>query len=128
MNIPCIISVNVSLDFAEEIFSAESIREIAAWGEIRIVNSQSETIAEHVMNGGKLFIVTKNGKLHQFPVSKLQKGVQLWLAIPTNAAKILAWDAENERFCLETEIITPEDADEILQYALFGKIIYGKGN
>lgn len=128
MNIPCTINVNVSLDFAEEIFSAESVREIAAWGEIRVVNPQSKTIAEHVMNGGTLFITTKNGKLHLFPASKLQKGIRAWLAIPTNAAKILAWDAENERFCLETEIITPEDADEILQYALFGKITYRKGN
>lgn len=128
MNIPCTINVNISLDFAEEIFSAESVREIAAWGEIRVAKPQSGTIAEHVMNGGTLFITAKNGKLRLFSASKLQRGIRSWLSVPTNAAKILAWDAENEQFCLPTEIITPKDADEILQYALFGKITYGKGN
>ena len=82
---------------------------------------KGNTIGTHLLNGGQVYVYEKNGKYHQLTVQKLQNGFQLWFQNYSAHFNSMTLFSEN-RIMLNQREMVQEDADEIIQYAIFGKI------
>lgn len=71
--------------------------------------------------GGDLEIGV-DGEIHTLTSDKLEKGLQEW--IYRNAIQV-GYDGARRDTALDLGNIDADDADQIVQFALFGKLVYG---
>lgn len=84
---------------------------------------KGETIGEHLVNGGQVYIYEEDGKFHQLTAAKFAKGIQRWLhEIPEYFNEILKSDGANT--FVDLTALTEEDKDVIIQCAIFGKMVH----
>ena len=126
-------SINVTVSFSvaiseldiSGILSKETI-ETSSWlKEIKPMGRlKGNSVGEHLINGGQVFVYDTDGKFWQLNLAKFQKGIAKF--IQENGEyfdKITVVDAEGN-ILFDLGGITDEGCDTIIQYAIFGKLNY----
>ena len=82
-----------------------------------------EYASEQISRGGRLFIKEEDGDKYVLDKEKFLKGLEMYE--PSIERGELVYDSRSMKFSLDTGMIDGEAADSIIQYALFGEIVYG---
>lgn len=78
---------------------------------------------EQISRGGSLMLYdVDSSDKWEMTLDKFKHGLQLYLSEHTEAID----DNEFGMYCLDTSYIDAYEADEILQYALFGEVVFSK--
>lgn len=86
-------------------------------------SAKGNSIGQHLLNGGQVFLYENSGKYHQITIQKLQSGIQKWLLDFPRYFSDLIIDKGDATY-LNVEEIAIADTNMILQYAIYGKIVY----
>ena len=87
--------------------------------------------SDQISRGGKITIWVsepfddKDTKKCELTKPKFMKGLKMYLENPNAPYNILTYDEETNKPIVDTAEVDADVADMILQYALFGEIIYG---
>lgn len=89
-------------------------------GSVEVIGEyRGEYAHEQISRGGKLkFYDAEDGQVYALDMAAFQQGFQMWMA-RTNCLPLM--DEEH----IDTGSIDACDADYIVQYALFGEVVYG---
>lgn len=88
-----------------------------------------EDTCEHLANGGTVKIrlrepIDDSGKTcYEMDREMLLKGIKMWMSLSEDAPAALFHNGV--RYELDTGDVDGESADEIIQYALFGELVFG---
>ena len=91
--------------------------------------SLGDNAEEHVANGGSVIVVIdepiEDGGPVEFPIDKFTvlKGVEKYLAEGNRPYNIL--EVDSGEFVLDCGMIDADVSDMIIQYGLFGEIVFG---
>ncbi|BAQ90817.1 hypothetical protein [uncultured Mediterranean phage uvMED] len=98
-------------------------------GDLELINNGAVEIEyeyEHVGYGGKLevHVQANNNTAMILDLENFQSGLQKWMDKNPNSVEV-HHDYRNKYTTLDIGNIDAGDADCIVQYALFGKLVYG---
>lgn len=85
-----------------------------------------EYASDQISRGGtlKLYDLEDKDEVFELTKEKFLQGVRLFLGTPSNFGRVVNLDS-SDKFCIDCCEIDAEDADVIVQYALFGEVVYG---
>lgn len=93
---------------------------VLAWcGSVELEDPLGDYVSEHVARGGEATIITVDGDKVYLNAAKLVHGLHQWF-LEGYDTKGVVNDGE-----IDTSEIDGETADAILQYAVFGELVYG---
>ncbi len=110
--------IQVNINLAEETIDDIMVTALegginywAVSAKIKNNNAKGAKYASHcVSKGGKLIIKTDEGTEHELGLKELKKGIQLFI---------------EDRNSIDFENLDAIDADCIVQFSIFGEIVYG---
>lgn len=81
--------------------------------------------SDQISRGGTLkFYDSESDEVYELNKDKFLNGLRLFLNTPTTFGRVMYFNG-NDEFCLDCSEVDGSDADEIVQYALFGEVVYG---
>lgn len=82
-----------------------------------------EYMSEQISRGGKLIIYDRESEdKYELDLEKFKKGVMMWVANPVGCNCLEQVDGKLRFDCCNADAVV---CDAIIQYALFGDVIYG---
>ena len=119
-------NVLVEAETITKFFDSERIKsEITHWcKDIKTMgSSKGDSIGQHMLNGGQVYVYENSGKFHQLTTQKLQRGIQRWLQDLPDYFSSMVKDYGN-CIAIDSDSIEAADTNMILQYAIYGKIVH----
>lgn len=121
------INVNVTDQDIDDILSAAFDGATTYWcRKVEVVGDYlGDYASDQISRGGTLkFYDSENDEVYELTKDKFLNGLRLFLNTPTTFGRVVYFNSQDE-FCLECGEIDGADADDIVQYALFGEVVYG---
>lgn len=121
------INVNVTDQDIDDILSAAFDGATTYWcRKFEVVgNYLGDYASDQISRGGTLkFYDSESDEVYELTKDKFLNGLKLFLNTPTTFGRVVYFNSQDE-FCLECGEIDGADADDIVQYALFGEVVYG---
>lgn len=121
------LSVNVSNEDIDAIMSAALEDGVTYWcDKTEVVGDYLGGYASNqISRGGALkFYDSESNEVYELTKEKLLSGLKLFLNTPSIFQRVVYLNRK-DKLCLERGEIDSADADEIVQYALFGEVVYG---
>ena len=115
--------INVTETDIEDIITTAVEGGINYWGSVvkegKSDKPISEIAAKTLISGGEVTIIDDDDLLYELTIAKLMHGIKKWIDSGI-ANTALCLDGQS----LETSYIDANEADVIIQYALFDEIVY----
>lgn len=125
MSVTVPFTVQVDINAISAILGEEAKSAVSEWctNIKQLGSAKGDSIGQHLLNGGQVFLYENSGKYHQITIQKLQSGIQRWLQDLPDYFSSMVRDYGN-CIAIDSNSIEPADTNMILQYAIYGKIVH----